>query len=228
MTQPVFTSASSWANVPSPLQIAPDVPVALSSLQDKNCSLVGWRRDIPPDVTSGLGTWVSSTQGRVEQLVHSPSERLSWAMNGLTSSVRSWLHDDIQALLEVLFDVAAPHAAAVKFGVVTTNQCRKFHVDYVNFRLITTYLGPGTDWLTNDNVNRDILEDPPEDHNEANALIVKDTRQIRRAAAGEVLLMKGARHDNGVGLVHRSPPIENTGAKRAVLVISPRVKCAPW
>ena len=31
--------------------------------------------------------------------------------------------------------------------VVRTDSCRKFHADYVTARLITTYLGEGTQWL---------------------------------------------------------------------------------
>jgi hypothetical protein len=110
----------------------------------------------------------------------------------------------------------------ISFGAVTGDQCRKFHADYQRLRLITTYLGPGTEWLPEHAVRRDALVEPPACPATANQLIVRDPSQVRRAHAGDVLLLRG--HDGVTGTalsaVHRSPPIEALGKMRVVLVAS--------
>lgn len=66
------------------------------------------------------------------------------------------------------------------------------------------------------------LGNSPECPTAANRAIVTDDRAIRRAVAGDVLLLRG--HLGVVGLahgaVHRSPPIEGSGQLRVVLVLS--------
>lgn len=65
------------------------------------------------------------------------------------------------------------------------------------------------------------LRQPPVDPEEANRVIVPDRRRVRRARAGDVLMMKGALGSSRRGgQVHRSPPIEHAGLARVVLVIT--------
>ena len=106
----------------------------------------------------------------------------------------------------------------VSFGAVRSDQCRKFHVDYLQLRLISTYVGPGTEWVVAGDVRRDALSHPSFDPDQANRSIVRREAGVRRAQAGDVLLMKGRL--GGDGLVHRSPPIEALGLVRVVLVVT--------
>ncbi len=81
---------------------------------------------------------------------------------------------------------------------VTGNACRKVHADYTDVRLICTLAGPGTDYTLGDD------PDGP----------------LQRIPAGAVTLFKG--HEFGPGhrpCLHRSPPIEDSGERRLVLVI---------
>lgn len=86
----------------------------------------------------------------------------------------------------------------VRFEAITGNACRKVHADYTDVRLICTLAGPGTDYT---------LADDPDG-------------PLRRIPAGSVALFKG--HEFGPGhqpCLHRSPPIEDSGDRRLVLVI---------
>jgi hypothetical protein len=78
-------------------------------------------------------------------------------------------------------------------------------------------LGPGTEWLPSEAVRWENLMHPPECPCEANERIARSPTEIRRASAGDVLLMKGAPDGVTGGVVHRSPPIEGTGQARVVL-----------
>jgi hypothetical protein len=105
---------------------------------------------------------------------------------------------------------------------VTGDHCAKFHVDYLRARLITTYVGPGTEWLPEANVNRDVLHHPPDCPCDANAQIARPGTRPRQASAGDVLLMNGERNDDGLpALVHRSPSLGSIfGGVRIVLALS--------
>ena len=109
------------------------------------------------------------------------------------------------SLSTVISDLAQRFAAlmqcdAVRVRVegVTGNACRKVHADYTDVRLICTLAGPGTDYTLGDD------PDGP----------------LQRIPAGAVALFKG--HEFGPGhkpCLHRSPPIEDSGERRLVLVI---------
>ena len=87
---------------------------------------------------------------------------------------------------------------------VTNDACRKFHADNVHARLITTYIGPGTEY----GVPKDACC-PPE--------------QVHQAPSGAAMLLKGLKWptSNERQLKHRSPPIEGTGIIRFVVVLEP-------
>ncbi|MND87313.1 hypothetical protein D3C80_793080 [compost metagenome] len=85
--------------------------------------------------------------------------------------------------------------------------CPRFHVDHVPLRLLSTYAGPGSEWLEEGAVDRSQLarEQP-------------DANAVRQLAVGEVALLKGEKWlgNQGAGLVHRSPMLVN-GERRLIL-----------
>lgn len=86
----------------------------------------------------------------------------------------------------------------VRLEGVTGNACRKVHADYTDLRLICTLAGPGTEYTLGDDPDGRLLQIP----------------------TGAVALFKG--HAFGPGhrpCLHRSPPIEQSGERRLVLVI---------
>lgn len=94
----------------------------------------------------------------------------------------------------------------LRLEVVRTDSCRKFHADYVTARLITTYVGEGTDWLDEANAARVAAGQPPE--------------RIHRLAPFDAGLFKGKLATDHPA-IHRSPPIAGTGAARLLLVLNP-------
>lgn len=140
--------------------------------------------------------------------------------SGLEEPVRAWLERDLRRLLRRFTEHAGPGMVRAQLAAIRGDQCRKFHCDYVRYRLLSTYVGPGTEWLPEEAVRREALEHPAACPTQANARAVRDASGVRRAAAGDVLLMKGALHPDSRGAVHRSPPIENTGVVRLVWTLS--------
>jgi hypothetical protein len=115
---------------------------------------------------------------------------------------------DVADLARLAAPLMKTHAVDLRLEVISGDACRKFHADYVPLRLITSYAGPGSQWLSND---------------DAAALaggVAAEQLEVRQLLAGEVALFKG-RLLTDSPIIHRSPPIAGTGQRRLVLVINP-------
>lgn len=129
------------------------------------------------------------------------------------AGVKEIFINDIIRLASLFFRMTKKSTMKLQILPVNSNMCRLFHEDYYRQRLLCSYLGPGTEWLDHDNVNRAGLGKG------INANIVKDSAKINRANTFDVILLKGARCESGLGVVHRSPPVENSGQIRVLLKI---------
>jgi hypothetical protein len=86
----------------------------------------------------------------------------------------------------------------VRVEALVHDACTRVHADYTDLRLITTYAGPGTDYVEGDD------RDAP----------------LKRVPQGRVGLFKGQLFGAGhAPCLHRSPPIVATDERRLMLVI---------
>ena len=193
---------------------------ASERLAQGEVNLVSWHRELPVGLDAQLVEWAKRFPAQFDEIVGMPNYDLSAATRGLAEPARTWLTMDVAVLIARLAHLADARRLRVSLGAVRRDQCRKFHVDYVRYRLVTTYVGPGTEWVPDEAVRREALDHPPDCPCDANKEIVRDASAIRHAVPGEVIVMKGARHPNHRGAVHRSPPIEGTGRVRVVLIAS--------
>jgi hypothetical protein len=193
---------------------------ASERLAQGEVNLVSWHRELPVGLDAQLVEWAKRFPAEFDESVSMPNYDLSAATRGLAEPARTWLTMDIAILLARLAHLADARRLRVSFGAVRTDQCRKFHVDYVRYRLVTTYVGPGTEWVPDEAVRREALDHPPDCPCDANKELVREASAIRHAVPGEVIVMKGARHPNHHKTIHRSPPIEGTGRVRVVLIAS--------
>lgn len=107
---------------------------------------------------------------------------------------------DIRELASRFANLMQVEEVRIRLEGIASNACRKIHADYTDVRLITTYSGPGTDYLPQGL--------SPSDDN------------LVRLPAGHVALFKGRLFAEGHDpCLHRSPPVGDTGEKRLVLVI---------
>ena len=113
------------------------------------------------------------------------------------------LVDDISAMADIFSDVMQVPYVRLRLDVITTNACRKFHIDAVTARLVCTYRGTGTQY----GVSVDGAE--PE--------------HVFTVPTSSPIVLRGTLWPEAPssGLRHRSPPIEGTGETRLVLVLDP-------
>jgi hypothetical protein len=117
-----------------------------------------------------------------------------------------WLVYDVGFLARLFADLIGADLVAIRLDVVRDDSCRYFHADNVSFRLVTTYRGPGTQWVDSayGSERSDVLPEA-----------------IRQMERGWIAVMRGAKAatPNAPPLLHRSPPIGKSGTTRLFLAI---------
>ncbi|MFK7986269.1 MAG: DUF1826 domain-containing protein [Sandaracinaceae bacterium] len=179
-------------------------------------------RPLPPLVAEAMVAVVGgepfSRSARVEALDPDVSSLVEPVRDGLA---RRYLARDITEHIRAFGAVMRRRHLHARLSIVTDDACRKIHSDHVSIRLLCTYAGPGTEWVTEEDVARENLARIDVDVRTANRSVLRRPSAIRHCAPGEVILLKGDAYDGneGRGAVHRSPPIEARGLRRLVLKI---------
>ena len=123
--------------------------------------------------------------------------------------------DEITNLVQIFGEISQSDAVYVKLHLVDDNGCAYWHQDCVDYRLVKTYRGPCTEWVS------------PE-HSEATLRRYKyNSKHARSLSHRDVAIFKGRGetqegddHLNQPGIVHRSPRVsEGSSVVRLVLVL---------
>ncbi len=110
--------------------------------------------------------------------------------------VKESVASDVIALIAPMRAMEADFTLRLEY--VTDDACRKFHKDDTDFRLITSYLGRGTQWTEDKGAG---------------------PGQVHELDTGDVAMLLGQRCAFPGRILHRSPPIEGTGEARLVMVL---------
>lgn len=185
-----------------------DDPASLDTFLKPGCAAAIWRRQTPPDIQKRLDELDPDClpRGRVvlpKDAVSSTLDQLR-DISGMPAGPESdWLQADIVQLADLFADLMKVRYLRMRLAVVTTNACRKFHIDTITARLVCTYRGTGTQYgISTDG---------------------GDPKRIFTVQTGAPILLRGTLWPERPpsGLLHRSPPIEGTGKSRLVLVLDP-------
>lgn len=197
-----------------------DDPAVLNAVRASDTNLVLWRRRLPEALERGIARLDLSSVDDIEleasvEDFHAEVTR-ALASAGYSQDMTSiLLATDIALLAERLASIARTSALQLRLEVVETDACRRFHADYVTFRLLTTYLGQGTQWL---------------DAADAAALAAGTplgSLTVQQLAAGEVAILKGRILADRDPAIHRSPPIADMGEQRLLCAINPLMEPPP-
>ncbi|WP_434518289.1 DUF1826 domain-containing protein [Pseudomonas sp. NFX1] len=191
-------------------QVSGDSPQVLTEVLQDNVNLAVWRRRMPAQLEDFAQLVVSLGQPLADQRVIDVDEQLAPALPGLLYETA-----DLQGYESFVADVAWLVAAytcllgarrlGLRLRVLDAPMCPRFHVDHVPLRLLTSYAGPGSEWLQEGAIDRRELHQ---------AMPAVDN--IQRLQAGDVAVLKGEKWqgNEGAGLVHRSP----SGHQRRLLL----------
>ncbi|MEM7241687.1 MAG: DUF1826 domain-containing protein [Pseudomonadota bacterium] len=180
----------------------------LECFKDPDCAAAVWDRQLQPSFQAWLDG-LSPDQlpkGRIvlpRNAVAGAVEQLCAIAGTPECEDREYLVNDVTALSEMFADLMNASYLRLRLDVITTNACRKFHLDAVKARLVCTYLGTGTQYGTSGEGT--------------------DPTTIDTTPTGAPILLRGSLWPTSpkAHLKHRSPPIEGTGETRLVLVLDP-------
>ncbi|MFT5346951.1 MAG: hypothetical protein ACI95S_002704 [Dinoroseobacter sp.] len=183
-------------------------PENLNILAKPGCATAIWQRQPLPD----FQTWIDGLDPDILPLdrLILESQDVATVLSEIcdTSSVVDRAHwqyliKDIAELSYLFCDLMAAPYMRLRLEPITSNACRKFHIDAITARLVCTYRGTGTQF----GISQDGAE--PE--------------RIFTVPTGTPILLRGTLwpEQPRSGLLHRSPPIEGSGETRLVLVLDP-------
>lgn len=211
-----------WGMLFARRQVTPPTGPTLATILHPDVNVVSVPRSLDPWMKMRL-------DALVDQASFSHAARLDTVTPDVSSLVRS-IHDkavkaflvsDIRLLAGQLGTLLGCRYVQARLYVQRSDGCRKIHADNVSVRVICTYVGPGTEWLPNQDLVRRHLGASHVDLKTANRLVLRPGAAVRQCEPFEVLLLKGNAHpgNRGRGAAHRSPPLEASGAARLVLKI---------
>ena len=182
-------------------QVFGETPQVLSDVLQDGVNLAVWRRRLPAQLEDFAALVTSLGQPLADQRVIEVNEQRMPVLPDLLREVAD-LHGYESFVADVTWLVAAytclvgARRVGLRLRVLDAPMCPCFHVDNVPLRLLTTYVGPGSEWLQEHASPRGELhtEQPSVDN-------------IQYLQAGDVAVLKGERWqgNEGAGLVHRSP-----------------------
>lgn len=203
-------------SVPDAPMTSTFLPPYVDRLADLGQLLVGeanlaiLRRQLPPTLTDYCRDTVARSGLQVRTILRAPQIATADLLPGLPASPgRDALADDVGALLRWFWSAFAPQQVGLRLIAVPGEMCRRFHVDYVTVRLLTTYTGAGTQWVADGDVDRSQLGGDAADDE---SLLLRRAGAIENLAPGDIGLLKGEAWpgNRGRGAVHRSPPASAT------------------
>ncbi|UQY36887.1 DUF1826 domain-containing protein [Pseudomonas fulva] len=203
---------------PVPQQVSSArVEILGEALRDE-VNLAVWQRSLPEH----LATFASTLLAQGEPLAESLSIELADPeaepnLHGLLSG-----YSDLPGQAAFLADVAwlvrayacllDARRIGLRLRALDGAMCPRFHVDHVPLRLITSYAGPGSQWLAEGELPRQLLGGAQ--------AVPRDGALVEQIGCGHVALVKGERWvgNEGRGLIHRSPALP-AGERRLLLTL---------
>ncbi|MFJ4063809.1 DUF1826 domain-containing protein [Pseudomonas sp. NPDC089996] len=181
-----------------------EAPKVLTEIFQDGVNLAVWQRRLPAQVEDFAALVVSLGQTLADQRVVDVNEHEPPLLPGLLQEVAD-LHGyegfvaDVKWLVSAYTCLLGARRVGLRLRVLQGAMCPRFHVDNVPLRLLSTYIGPGSEWLKEGAVERVGLH-----------LAAAPVDNIQSLQAGEVAVLKGEKWlgNEGAGLIHRSPPGE--------------------
>lgn len=184
-------------------QTVGESPHVLTEVLQDGVNLAVWQRQLPVHVADFAQVLLSLGQPLAESLtLELQPDDDAPALRGLAAA-----YADLQGYEGFICDVRwlvgayacllDARRVGLRLRALEGAMCPRFHVDHVPARLICTYAGPGSEWLT-----------------------APDAVQVEQLSTGDVAVLKGERWlgNEGQGLVHRSPAVP-AGQRRLMLTL---------
>lgn len=206
---------------PSPLKQLDEGrdPSVLTSIYDEALNIAVWQRTLPPNLKQLVASFVEANPAFQTSMTVTPNNALPSLFDELGKiDVITPLAKDIAQLVDMFCCLFEQERVGLRLTVLSHAMCPRFHVDRVPCRLVTTYQGPATEWLTNVATDRSMLGHGHGGLPDHESGLYAGSDSIQQLTVGDVSLLKGEvwEGNEGAGLIHRSP---STDSPRLLLTL---------
>jgi hypothetical protein len=203
----------------TPRHLLGEDPRILHRINEPEVNLSLWQRTplqtVAGEVAGLLATDLPDVRCRTSSATFDEDMGALLKGQGLDPQAFSGWLADLRGLADHFFSVGAGRDVTARLETTDHDGCRRYHVDRTHLRLLCTYRGPGTEWLTDEQVDRDAQA-----NGAPNERIVR-FGEPSRFQPFWVGILKGDAYpgNGGRGLVHRSPPIAGSGQTRLLFCL---------
>lgn len=191
----------------------------LSHIKSPEINLSLWRRSALPDVVNEVSILEASALPdiRSETSPVTFDDDISALMRGKGLDPEDFEHwrRDLRLLADLYFELCEDRAVTLRLETSDQARCPRFHVDRTHLRLLCTYRGQSTEWLSHSQTDR-----------QAQMSGAPNEDIIRFGLPSNfglftVGIMKGDAYpgSSGFGLVHRSPPVAGPDRTRVLFCL---------
>lgn len=191
----------------STLPISP-LPSILTDIYQPEHNIAIWQRGLSTELQYNVELLMQQAKSLALALPVTPEDAAELLHDKLVNYAGAKvLSEDIALIVDMFCCLFDAQKVGVRLTILDKPMCPKFHVDHVPCRLVTTYVGSATQWLSNQGLDRTKLGagslGQPDD---CSGLFAKES-VIHQMATGDVALLKGSGWEGNEnnGLVHRSP-----------------------
>lgn len=185
-------------------------PLVLTDIYEKECNIAIWQRRLPDAFLASLANYVANgkTLTAARQLSADSAEAYIQTLAN-DQLFAPQLHAYIIELIDMFICLFEADTIGFRLSTLNKAMCPRFHVDRVPCRLVTTFLGPGSQWLAHEMVDRAKLGHQSGDTNDAASGLYRREDDIQTLNTGDVAILKGElwQGNENAGIVHRSPPV---------------------
>ena len=195
-------------------------PRIFTDIYRDDTNIAIWQRELPETLKDSVDAFLKSNPTFQVSMTVTPDSALASVSESMGISSESELCENIAELVDMFCCLFSLRRAGLRLTVLDRAMCPRFHVDKVPSRLVTTYQGIATEWLSHQVVNRKKLGAGNQGKPDLESGLFKNTQDIQRLTCGDVALLKGElwEGNENAGLVHRSPLI-SAGEHRLLLTL---------
>ena len=196
-----------------------DTPAILARISEPDVNMCVWQR---PSIDQIERELVCLTPRDLPDVrCHCTLNNFDAAVTGLMANqglspdlFKRW-REDLLNIARIYFPLTKERRVTMRLETTDQDGCPRFHTDRTHLRLLCTYLGPGTEWLRDDQADREAqLAGAPN----SEILLADRPSQLGQFWVG---LLKGSAFPGNSlnGLIHRSPPSQGSGITRVLFCL---------
>ena len=185
----------------------------LRRIHHPKVALALWHRDLPPRLCHWLTSLPLGRLPRGRLLAQKAEfdcafdEFLANSETPRSEEAALFVADAV-SITTLFAEIAETALVDISLTVIQHDSCWKFHRDQVTLRALTTYFGPGTQYVDAPDARRALKEQKA------------FGGPVREIPTHTIAMFKGETDASNRGVVHRSPPIAATGRSRLVLTLN--------